>query len=110
MNDFKFDARAKSISFDEEYMWLDLRDGRKLAVPLSKFPKLESAEKRVLETCLISGLGETLKWYELKEEISVETLLFGSEQPLSTNKLPAKKKNVKKKLEGLMDLFTTRRN
>lgn len=56
-------------------MWLDLSDGRRLAVPLAWFPRLRHATPAERDKVEISSRG--LHWEELDEDISVEGLLAG---------------------------------
>ena len=72
-----FEARATSIWFDEDNMWLNLADGRQLSVPLVYFPRLHKATKRQREEVEISGDGTGLHWDEIDEDISVPNLLVG---------------------------------
>lgn len=65
----------KSVSFDENNMWVDLFDGRTLGVPLGWFPRLLNATKAELETCELSSRG--IHWDELDEDISIDGLLAG---------------------------------
>ncbi len=66
---------AKSVRFDDDSMWVDLADGRVIAVPLAWFPRLLSAtpEQRALVTYSSRGLH----WEALDEDISVDGLLAG---------------------------------
>ena len=66
---------AKSVRFDENSMWVDLSDGRTLAVPLAWFPRLLHARSQQREQVEISRNG--LHWEELNEDISVAGLLAG---------------------------------
>lgn len=68
---------AKSVSFDEAMIWIDLVDGRTLGVPLAYFPRLLNAQPDQLMQYEISGGGTGLHWDELNEDISVEYLLQG---------------------------------
>ena len=68
---------AKAVSFDQDMMWVDLADGRKLGVPLAYFPRLLSAAPEQLPRYEITGGGTGLHWDELDEDISVEYLLLG---------------------------------
>lgn len=68
---------AKSVSFDEVMIWVDLVDGRTLGVPLAYFPRLLDAQPDQLMQYEISGGGTGLHWAELNEDISVEYLLQG---------------------------------
>lgn len=77
MNNMAFNPLAEKLSFDADNMWVELRDGRKLSVPLAYFPRLLGAEKKQLENYIISGGGSGLHWDELDEDISVKSLLLG---------------------------------
>lgn len=70
-------ALAISVSFDDDHMWIELADGRKLGVPLAYFPRLLNAESAERENYVISGGGVGIHWDELDEDISVEGLLLG---------------------------------
>ena len=77
MNTLTFNPLASKLSFDDDNMWMELRDGRKLSVPLAYFPKLLGADKNQLENYVISGGGSGLHWDDLDEDISVKSLLLG---------------------------------
>ena len=77
MNTLTSNPLAAKVSFDMDNMWVELRDGRKLGVPLAYFPRLLGAEKKQLENYIISGGGTGLHWDELDEDISVQSLLLG---------------------------------
>ncbi len=66
---------AKAVRFDDDSMWVDLSDGRVIAVPLAWFPRLlhASAEQRAKVEFSHSGLH----WEALDEDISVAGLLAG---------------------------------
>lgn len=68
---------AKSVCFDDDMIWVDLVDGRKIGVPLAYFPRLLNAKPAQLIRFEISGGGTGLHWDELDEDISVEYLLLG---------------------------------
>ncbi len=70
-------ALAKSVSFDDDRMWVELADGRKLGVPLAYFPRLMAAEPLQRENYVISGGGVGLHWDDIDEDIYVEGLLLG---------------------------------
>ena len=56
-------------------MWVDLSDGRILAVPLAWFPRLLHATAEERERVRISSRG--LHWDALDEDISIAGLLAG---------------------------------
>jgi hypothetical protein len=68
-------VRAKSVSFDDHSMWVDLDDGRTLGVPLAWFPRLLHAtpEQRLQVMISLSGLH----WEDLDEDISIAGILAG---------------------------------
>lgn len=77
MNISTFNPLAARVSFDADNMWVELKDGRHLGVPLAYFPRLLGAGKKQLENYVISGGGTGLHWDELDEDISVKSLLLG---------------------------------
>jgi hypothetical protein len=68
-------VRATRVHFDLDSMWVDLSDGRILAVPLAWFPRLLHATAEQREQLRISSRG--LHWEVLDEEISIAGLLAG---------------------------------
>ncbi len=68
---------AKKIGFDEDNMWVELADGRKLGVPLAYFPRLLNATAKQRENCIISGGGTGLHWEGIDEDICVQSLMLG---------------------------------
>ena len=65
----------KSVRFDDSSLWVDLADGRVIAVPLAWFPRLLGATPEQLAAVELSPYG--LHWDELDEDISVAGLLAG---------------------------------
>ncbi len=70
-------ATAEKIWFDDNNIWLELADGRQLAVPLAYFPRLLHADPKQREQYELSGGGTGIHWAEIDEDISVEGLLLG---------------------------------
>ena len=70
-------AAAKRVWFDDLNLWIELVDGRQLAVPLAYFPRLLNATPPQREQFEMSGGGTGLHWDALDEDISVEGLLLG---------------------------------
>ncbi|MES3040576.1 MAG: DUF2442 domain-containing protein [Pseudomonadota bacterium] len=68
---------AKSLSFDEHTLWVELSDGRSLGVPLAWFPRLLAATQKQRQDYFISVSGLGLHWDDLDEDISVPALLAG---------------------------------
>ncbi len=87
MNTLAIKPLAKSVSFDETNMWVELADGRKLAVPLAYFPRLLHATPNQRKKYEISGGGTGLHWDDIDEDISVEGLLMGIWDRTRTSKI-----------------------
>ena len=77
MNTSGFDASAERVWFDENNLWLQLRDGRQLSVPLAYFPRLLKATPAQRKKFELSGGSTGIHWDELDEDISVAGLLLG---------------------------------
>ena len=77
MNTLTAEPRATNVQFDQDSLWVDLADGRRLGVPLAYFPRLFKATSDQRKQFIISGGGSGLHWDELDEDISVPSLLFG---------------------------------
>ena len=65
----------KSVRFDDNSMWVDLADGRVIAVPIAWFPRLLRATPDQRARVELSPRG--LHWEELDEDISIAGLLVG---------------------------------
>ena len=77
MSTLSVEATASKIWFDEENLWVLLRDGRQLSVPMAYFPRLLKAAREKRNQYEISGGGAGIHWDVLDEDISVAGLLLG---------------------------------
>ncbi len=66
---------ARAVRFDDDSLWVDLADGRVIAVPLAWFPRLMSATAEQRAQVELSSRG--LHWESLDEDISIDGLLAG---------------------------------
>ena len=78
MNTLTIEARASKVWCDEDCLWVLLQDGRKLATPLSYFPRLLKATSAQRKKYELSGGGIGIHWDLLDEDISVPGLLAGN--------------------------------
>ena len=78
MSILTLEAKASKVFFDEDNLWVILKDGRQLSVPLVYFPRLLNSTPEQREKYEISGGGIGLHWDELDEDISVPALLSGN--------------------------------
>jgi len=71
------EARARSLTVNDESLAVDLTDGRTIAVPLAWFPRLAHATPAERANWRLIGAGSGIHWPEIDEDISVESLLAG---------------------------------
>lgn len=74
----KLESLASGVTFPGERMLISLVDGRELTVPLSWFPRLQSATEAQRRDWRLIGGGIGIYWPALDEDISLENLLFSS--------------------------------
>jgi len=85
MNTLITEPVATKISFDQDSMWIELADGRKLGVPLAYFPRLLKAKVKQRKNYTISGGGTGLHWEDIDEDICVQSLMQGIGDRTSRN-------------------------
>jgi hypothetical protein len=66
---------ATGIRFDADRMYVQLSDGREIAVPLEWFPSLRNATDKQRNSWRLIGRGVGIHWNDLDEDLSVEGLL-----------------------------------
>ena len=67
--------RPVSVSFDPEYVWVTLKDGRIIGTPLDWYPwLLQATEARRNQ---IELLPDGIYWPELDEGLEIEGMLQG---------------------------------
>ena len=67
---------AEAVRFDADSLWVDLSDGRIIAVPLAWFPRLLHASEEQRQNVEFSRSG--MHWEALDEDISVAGMLAGA--------------------------------
>ena len=75
------DPRAVNVALDDDQLWVDLADGRRLAVPLVWFPRLLRATSEQRCNWQLIGDGEGIRWPDVDEDLSVAGLLRGTASP-----------------------------
>ncbi len=77
MNYIMHEPLASRLTFEDGEMCVELKDGRKLIVPLAYFPRLLNATDKQRQDYTISGGGTGLHWEKIDEDISVKSLMMG---------------------------------
>lgn len=68
---------AKRVIVTDDMLTVDLSDGRTISVPLAWFPRLAHGTAAERAKWTLIGGGEGIRWPDLDEDISVESLLAG---------------------------------
>jgi hypothetical protein len=71
------DFVATEITFDADYFSLHLVDGRILSIPYEFVPSLSRATDAERRHCELGGMGSSLHWPDIDEDLSVEGLVLG---------------------------------
>lgn len=75
------DARVSSVAVSDLELEVTLADGRRVAAPLSWFPRLLKASEEQRGNWQISAAGYGIHWPDIDEDLSVEGLLRGQRAP-----------------------------
>ena len=70
------ELRIKSVSFPGESMTIEFADGRTNSVPLSEFPRLQSASPSERDQWQLIGRGLGVHWEAVDEDLSVENVFL----------------------------------
>jgi len=77
------EPRAIHVEVDDDALVVALADGRRLAVPLSWFPRLAAATSEQRAHWELMGGGRGIHWPAIDEDLSVDGLLRG---PIDSSK------------------------
>lgn len=66
---------ASRVWFTKDMLYVQLKDGRKIGVPLLWFPRLRKASEEQLKDWRLIGNGVGIHWDSIGEDISVSALL-----------------------------------
>jgi hypothetical protein len=69
------DLRARAVEFTRSELVVTLSDGRKIATPLSWYPRLKRATSKQRANFEIMPMG--IHWPELDEDLSIAGMLKG---------------------------------
>ena len=72
------DLRVADVRCDDDYVTVDLMDGRTIAVPLAWYPRLLNATPAQRAKWEVAGGGYGLYWPEIDEDLSTEGLVRGA--------------------------------
>ncbi|MEX0323735.1 MAG: DUF2442 domain-containing protein [Puniceicoccaceae bacterium] len=87
------EALARRIEITDDNLIVELRDGRRISIPLEWYPRLQHAASDELLNWELLGEGKGIHWPELDEDISVEGVLAGRRSMESEASLNEWRKN-----------------
>jgi hypothetical protein len=68
---------ARAVAIERGDLIVSLVDGRRISVPLARYPRLAGASEVQLARWEILGRGEGIRWPDLDEDLSVEGIVRG---------------------------------
>ncbi|RPH93449.1 MAG: DUF2442 domain-containing protein [Calditrichaeota bacterium] len=71
------ELKADHVKIADDTLFVDLSDGRSIAVPVAWYPRLFHATSLEKNNWRLIGRGEGIHWPDLDEDISVENILSG---------------------------------
>ncbi len=70
-------ALATTVRLNDDFLTVDLSDGRTISVPVAWYPRLSHGTAAERSNWRLIGSGRGIHWPDLDEDISVENLLAG---------------------------------
>lgn len=70
-------SKGKRISFNNNYLNVELEDGRIIATPLDWYPELKNATIEQIENYRFICRKTGIEWSELDYHLSIETMIKG---------------------------------
>jgi hypothetical protein len=74
--------RVRDVHLTEDTLAVDLADGRTIIVPLAWYSRLLNATPEQRSRWRVSGAGYGIRWPEIDEDLSTESLLRGTPRSL----------------------------
>ena len=81
------DPRAVDVTVDDDHLTVDLADGRRVMVPLARFPRLLYAKPDQCRNWRVVGDGQGIHWPDVDEDLSVREVLRGAAGPEASRRV-----------------------
>lgn len=69
--------QIQKVVISNDYITVELSDGRNISVPLSWYPRLLNGSENERNNWRLTGSKEGIHWPDLDEDISLKNLIFG---------------------------------
>lgn len=66
---------GKNVHFDENFLHVDLVDGRRISTPISWYPELEQATIKILRNYQFICDATGIEWPDLDYQLSIDTMM-----------------------------------
>ncbi len=70
-------SQGEAVHFDDQYLHVELRDGRIISTPMELYPQLREASLKQLSNHHFICRGTGIEWPELDYHLSVESMIVG---------------------------------
>jgi hypothetical protein len=74
-------GKIADVRFEHDRLIVDFADGRTVAVPVARYPRLADATPAQRPHWEVAGAGYGIYWPEIDEDLSTEGLLRGAPAP-----------------------------
>ena len=74
--------KAIKVSVTDEYLIVDLADGRIVSTPISWYPRLLNGSEIERKDWRFTGSGEGIHWPSLDEDVSIKNIILGKPTPI----------------------------
>jgi hypothetical protein len=71
------ETRAVGLGFTTGRLIVELKDGREVSIPLSRYPSLQRAKSSQRNEWIMLGSGSAFRWASLDLDLSVRGLVSG---------------------------------
>ena len=68
------------MHFDENYLRVELKDGRIISTPLSWYPELEDSTVKVLKNYQFICDGTGIEWVDIDYHLSIESMFYPKQE------------------------------
>lgn len=66
---------GKKVHFDDNYLHVDLADGRRISTPIQWYPELEQASIKTLKSYQFICDATGIEWPDIDYQLSIEAML-----------------------------------
>lgn len=76
-------TKAKAVHFDDQYLRVELEDGRVILTPMAWYAELQQASFNQLKNYQLICQGTGIEWVELDYHLSIESMLLTRSQKIA---------------------------